>query len=127
MHQKGKKKITEISSIRGGPHGKHKMENGQADLRAKGQPNPTPNPIPAATKEISVQQPKEPNSANHLNEHSNRFIPRASRKECSPANTCENLNRGSSKRSYFENYDYRTVGKQGVLRHDICGNLLQLQ
>ena len=82
MHQKGKK-ITEISSIRGGPHGKHEMENGQADLRAKGQPNPTLNPIPAATKEISVQQPKEPNSANHLNEHSNRFIPRASRKECS--------------------------------------------
>ena len=53
-----KEKITEISSIRGGPHGKHEMENGQADLRAKGQPNPTPNPTLAATKEISVQQPQ---------------------------------------------------------------------
>ena len=83
--------ITDIQSMRGfaltaggrgGAHGKHEEEC-ECPPRSKDRPQLT------ASKESGPQSyhHKEVNPAHNLNELGSRFICRASRKECSPANT----------------------------------------
>ena len=72
------------------------MENmrwkmGRQPLKAKDQPFHWPPP-----RKLQPKNHKELNSANHLNEHDGRFLPR---KESSPANTCKNPSREPAKPS----------------------------